>query len=81
MSVVSGAAAPEPLPRECIARWPGATASVVGWGGRRPRLDGRDKGVSGFAVVLSFGVGQPVGIGAGLDDGATEGEPVNDRGA
>lgn len=80
-SVVSGAAAPEPLPREGIARPPGATAGVVGRGGRCPRLDARGRMRSGCAVVLSLGMGQPVGIGAGLDDGAAEGEPVDDRSA
>jgi hypothetical protein len=28
-----------------------------------------------------LGLGEPVGLGAGLDDGAVEGEPVDDRGA
>jgi hypothetical protein len=30
---------------------------------------------------LMAGLGEPVGVGAGLDDVAAEGEPVDDRGA
>jgi hypothetical protein len=30
---------------------------------------------------LALCVGESVGLGSGLDDGAAEGEPVNDRGA
>jgi hypothetical protein len=39
---------------------------------RPPRLDLR---------LLGEGVGEAVGVGAGFDDGAVEGEPVNDGGA
>jgi hypothetical protein len=31
--------------------------------------------------MLLLGLGEPVGLGAGLDDGAVEGKPVDDRGA
>jgi hypothetical protein len=29
--------------------------------------------------LLVFGVGKPVGVGSGFDDGSLEREPVNDR--
>jgi hypothetical protein len=32
-------------------------------------------------VLLGAGLGEPVGIGAGFEDVAAEGEPVDDRGA
>jgi hypothetical protein len=32
----------------------------------------------GLGVLLVFGVGEAVGVGAGFDDGAFEGEPVDD---
>jgi len=34
---------------------------------------------AGCVLVLLLGVGKAVGVGAGLDDGAAEGEPVHDR--
>jgi hypothetical protein len=36
---------------------------------------------AGFAGVLRLGMGEPVGLGSGLDDGAVVGEPVDDRSA
>src|SRR5664279_1814782 len=42
---------------------------------------GRVGGEVSAGGLFRFGVGQPVGVGAGLDDVAAEGEPVDDGGA
>jgi hypothetical protein len=37
-------------------------------------------GSSWSGVLAGLGAGEPVGVGSGLDDGAVEGEPVDDGG-
>jgi len=50
--------------------------------GCRGNLSQTRPGCSGGGVFgLTLGVGEAVGLGAGLDDGAAKGESVNDRGA